>query len=438
MTPQLLQTAIDKLGYADADERFLTTTNKTKDVAPEQWLECGDWLALGRSVGVEKIFFIENNPVAIFAQHATDDDLALRDFMHHIWSMARPRFLFLERSGELAVYDLAQKPPNFDDNGKFKPKALATARTILEVAERLKRYRREELELGTVFESKRTDALQNRADKALIRDLKTVRKELIALGLGKNKLRFAHALIGRSIFIRYLEDRGVLTEVYFRKVAKNNRNWNACLDAEVGGLIESQDIFFPRVLQDHAFTYALFRQLAHDFNGDMFPNVDEEEETVQQKHLNKIIELMYGETGPQKSLFFYAYRFNAIPIELISSIYEEFYHKETGKGRANGAYYTPPALVEFVLSQAVTWERLEGRPRIVDPACGSGIFLVESFRRIVRYRMVKQKRRLRFEELRAILRDQIAGIDIEPEAIRVAAFSLYLALLSYMEPPDIL
>jgi hypothetical protein len=45
---------------------------------------------------------------------------------------------------------------------------------------------------------------------------------------------------------------------------------------------------------------------------------------------------------------------------------------------------------------------------------------------------------LRPDELRTILREQIAGVDVQPEAIRVAAFSLYLALLHYLDPPDIL
>src|SRR5262249_22979255 len=42
------------------------------------------------------------------------------------------------------------------------------------------------------------------------------------------------------------------------------------------------------------------------------------------------------------------------------------------------------------------------------------------------------------DTLKAILRDQIAGMDINPEAIRVAAFSLYLAMLHYLKPPNIL
>ena len=60
------------------------------------------------------------------------------------------------------------------------------------------------------------------------------------------------------------------------------------------------------------------------------------------------------------------------------------------------------------------------------------------FRRIVRYLTRKRGRRLSFQSLRKILREQIRGIDINPESIHVAAFSLYLAMLHYLEPPDIL
>jgi hypothetical protein len=82
---------------------------------------------------------------------------------------------------------------------------------------------------------------------------------------------------------------------------------------------------------------------------------------------------------------------------------------------------------------------LTTHPRILDPCCGSGIFLVEAFRRIVRHRVYQnQRQRLSWQELREILKNQIAGIEINSEAIRITAFSLYLALLNYQEPRNIL
>ena len=440
----LLDIAYDRLGYADVDgEGFLAASQKAAEFPEETWIEKGDWLTLAKDVGAERIFFLENDPVVVFARFGTDDENLLRQLYHRAWSMARPRLLFLSKPGELAVYDLAHAPPRPSENfTKLKP--LGIARSAAQVAEKLKRFRREQIETGRVFEAEQRFGkdLNARADKALIHDLKEVRRELVAGGLRGNKLKYAHALIGRSIFIRYLEDRGVLTEDYFRQVARGHQEWRAMLkeSTPLGLCLEKAqgEPLYPRVLKDHAFTYALFRRLAADFNGDMFPGIDEEARVVKPKHLHLIRDLMYADVDGQKKLFFYAYRFSIIPIELISSIYEEFYHEESGKGRAYGAFYTPPALVEFVLSQTLTPERLARTPRIVDAACGSGIFLVEAFRRIVRYRVARQRRRLRFDELQKILRDQLAGIDINPEAVRVAAFSLYLAMLHYLEPPDIL
>ena len=198
------------------------------------------------------------------------------------------------------------------------------------------------------------------------------------------------------------------------------------------------DLCFLRVLLDKEFTYALFDQLAHDFNGDIFPIDEEERDRIQQTHLDKLRGFLLGSTSPQQELFFFAYRFDVIPIELISTIYEEFYNEREGNERNQGSHYTPPALVEFVLAHTLTPQVLATHPRVVDPACGSGIFLVESFRRMVRHLWSEQNgKRPSRPQLRKILREQIAGIDINEEAVRVAAFSLYLAFLHYQEPREI-
>ena len=83
---------------------------------------------------------------------------------------------------------------------------------------------------------------------------------------------------------------------------------------------------YPKILADKSFTYSLFRSLARDFNGDMFLNIDDEENAISQKHLDLIQGLLYGNAGIQKKLFFSSYHFDIIPLDLISSIYEEFYH----------------------------------------------------------------------------------------------------------------
>jgi type I restriction-modification system DNA methylase subunit len=410
------------------------------------WIEKGEWLAAAKRAGAEKIFFVDNNPVAVFAECGPGLEEKIRAF-NRMWCLARPRLLFLASPGEITVYDLAQKPVDEKKKEDWKKlKHLDILRDLTKVSRDLQKYHRDHVESGRVFADRRFGDLKNRADKALIRDLQTVRRELIHAGLSKERVRFAHALIGRSIFIRYLEDRGILTGDYFRDVAREKAGWTDLVRNPVnrkGFDLSHNKTYYPRILVDKDFTYALFRTLARDFNGDMFPDVDEEEKAVAREHLTLIQDLLYGDAGIQKKLFFYSYRFDIVPLDLISSIYEEFYlesiidDEKNSKKRHSGAYYTPPVLVEFVLSRILTPEVLEKSPRVLDPACGSGIFLVEAFRRIVRHQWYKRKQPLTFDALKRILKEQIAGIEVSEEAARITAFSLYLSMLHYLEPPAI-
>ena len=411
------------------------------------WIEKGEWLSAAKRVGAEKIFFVENNPVAVFAECGTAIAEKVKAF-NKAWCLARPRLLFLASPGEITIYDLAQKPIDINNQETWNNLRVLEPplHDLTKVSRKLQSYHRDNVESGRLFADKRFGDLKDRADKALIRDLKTVRRELIDAGLNGNQVRFAHALIGRSIFIRYLEDRGILTEDYFHKIARQSSGWADILSEPIsraGFDFSDRESFYPRVLSDKAFTYALFKKLAQDFNGDMFPDVKEEEKIVRQEHLMKIQDLFYGDIGIQKKLFFYSYRFDIIPLDLISSIYEEFYHgsvsdeEKKKRVRQDGAYYTPPVLAEFVLSRVLTPDVLENSPRIMDPACGSGIFLVEAFRRIVRYEWHKKKLPLTFDELKGILKEQIAGIEANDEAARITAFSLYLSMLHYLDPPAI-
>ncbi|UCH96286.1 MAG: N-6 DNA methylase [Candidatus Aminicenantes bacterium] len=410
------------------------------------WIEKGEWLAAAKRAGAEKIFFVDNNPAAVFAECGPGLQEKIKAF-NRIWCLARPRLLFLASPGEITVYDLAQKPVDEKKKEDWKKlKHLDILHDLTKVSRELQKYHRDHVESGRVFADQRFGDLKNRADKALIRDLKTVRRELIHAGLSKERVRFAHALIGRSIFIRYLEDRGILTGDYFLEAARQKAGWTDLIRNPVnrkGVDFSNNKTYYPRILVDKSFTYTLFRRLAHDFNGDMFPDVDEEEKVVTRKHLTLIQDLLYGDAGIQKKLFFYSYRFDIVPLDLISSIYEEFYlesiidDENNSKKRHSGAYYTPPVLVEFVLSRILTREVLEKSPRVLDPACGSGIYLVEAFRRMVRHQWYKKKQPLTFDELKRILKEQIAGIEVNQEAAKITAFSLYLSMLHYLEPPAI-
>lgn len=396
----LLEAAYSELGYDQGDlwDTRDTSSSRVLEIEADKWIEKGDWLALAQKVKAERLFFVDNNPVIVFAHSDSEDAETLRIIYNRIWCMSRPRLLFLAKPGELAVYDLADEPVRTSRDWQNR-KALDIANSIKEVATKLKQYRREQIETGYLFEEKLFGDLRYRADKSLVQDIKKIREALIAHGLGGEKLKYAHALIGRSIFIRYLEDRRILIPDYFYQVANQNNTWVTLLNSpsskpDINPEMEQR--LYHKVLGNREFTYALFDKLAKDFNGDMFPQSSEERNIVSAEHLTLLQSFLRGDMDIQKKLLFFAYRFDIIPIELISSIYEEFYHKQIGAKNTKGSFYTPPALVEFLLHHILTKAKLETSPHILDPACGSGIFLVESFRRIVRYQTKLIGRRLTF------------------------------------------
>ena len=409
----------------------------------EEWIDRGDWQQLTAQVGAESIFFVDRDPVVVFAKSIDTAPGALRSLYERIWCMARPQLLFLATPGELSAFDLTKPPPKPREAIADRDRLIAVAHSVADVQSKLCAFHREHIETGAAFGENRFRDSLNRSDRALIRDLKTVRQQLTAVASESElpELSHLHSLIGRAIFIRYLEDREILLPAYFEKIAARKKRWTQIIEQPSSTpAVEPRlaELRFPRVLLDKEFTYAIFEALAHDFNGDIFPIDDDERDRIQQEHLDRLRGFLIGSTSEQQNLFFFAYRFDVIPIELISTIYEEFYNERTGRASNQGSHYTPPALVEHVLAQTLTRDVLAKKPRVIDPACGSGIFLVESFRRMVRHLCAQQNgRRVSPPQLRKLLRDQIAGVDINEEAVRVAAFSLYLAYLHYQEPREI-
>jgi hypothetical protein len=424
---------------------LISAMSEPKPTALKDWVDRGDWQTLAAQVGAESIFFVDRDPVIVFARSEDNSAAATRALYERIWCMVRPQLLFLASPGQLSVFDLSRPPPKPEESLSDRNRLLNVATSILDVQSKLADYHRERIETGIIFGEERFSNAVNRSDRALIRDLKTVREQLAAIaghrGVKRPALGDLHSLIGRAIFIRYLEDREILLPGYFENVAARRKEWIKLLAMSPSApaleprLAEKR---FLRVLQNKEFTYALFDQIALDFNGDTFPIDEDERDRIQQEHLDKLRGFLVGSTSGQEELFFFAYRFDVIPIELISTIYEEFYNERKGKDQNQGSHYTPPALVEFVLAHTLTPEVLTKKPRVVDAACGSGIFLVESFRRMVRHLCAEQNgKRVSRPQLRKILRDQIAGMDINEEAVRVAAFSLYLAFLHYQSPREI-
>ena len=198
----------------------------------------------------------------------------------------------------------------------------------------------------------------------------------------------------------------------------------------------------------------LFQVLQRDFNGSLFGN--QSDSAVKDTEVDYLRRFLSGEdprTG-QMSLF-RLYDFSFIPVELISSIYQEFVNAEAEAEsqpmqknqprndgqRTQGAYYTPPRLAELTVDIATEgWDTLLNK-RCLDPACGSGVFLVILFVRMAeewRKRNPDANTRCRYDELMRFLSENLCGVDIHPTACLVTCFSLYLAFLDQMEPKEIM
>ena len=122
-------------------------------------------------------------------------------------------------------------------------------------------------------------------------------------------------------------------------------------------------------------------------------------------------------------------------MELVSHIYQLFVNDEAA------AVYTPPFLVRLILGESLNWERLDRLDRedeiILDPACGSGVFLVEAYKRLVlHWRSRNDWKRPGILVLKKLL-TRVHGIDLEDGAVELAAFSLCLALCDALKPEEI-
>lgn len=425
----LLHRAYADLGLEDGRLIGPATTPARVD-DPAVWRDLGEWLMLADRLGADRVFFVGDDPVLVFAHLGTRADEAdITALYRRAWSMARPRCLFVDLGDELRVYRLDAPPPH--------PTSRDAVITPIEVVSRaaniqdaLARFHRDRFESGVALEDEKATGA-GRADRRLLRDVAIATAALEDQGLSP---RVAHELIERAILVRYLEDRGVLTEAYFDEVEAGNTASTRTPDIE--GVLFGPRSRFINFLSDLELTRALFKRLAADFNGDLFVTGDGAA-SVTQRHLDLLQGLLTGVSGDaQEPLFLWAYDFSVVPTSLVSTMYELFYNQEV-EGSTSSTYYTPAELVEFVVADVLSPELLDRHPRVCDPACGSGIFLVEAFRRIARHASATAGRRLTSAQLRRLLLERVAGCDIDESAVRLAAFSLYVAFLNYQTPQDI-
>ncbi len=240
-------------------------------------------------------------------------------------------------------------------------------------------------------------------DQQLLSDLAVLEQDLLSAGLDRSGVQ---GLIGRSIFAQYLIDRKIVKRRFLQNEYGNGR--------------------LSCILRDREAVKRFFGWLCDTFNGDMFPA--EASFLPEARHLQRVADFLDAVDPVSGQTTLFPYQFDVIPVELISSIYEQFAHAApTSDDETNevDVHYTRLSLVSLVLDEVM--DGLGGGETVLDLSCGSGVFLVEALRKLVKHRC--NGGRPSRSVIRSVLHDQIYGIDMSEAAVRVAAFSLYLAAL---------
>ncbi len=253
-------------------------------------------------------------------------------------------------------------------------------------------------------------------------------------------------ILDRLLFLRICEDRDIDTG---RPLANILKVWRDRKDTPLW-----RDVVAHFRALDH-------RPASHIpwFNGNLFKEHFSEELEVGDDWISGFLE----ETSDDES----AYLFNVIPVEILGTIYERFLGKTIrpkGIGielvekpevrKAGGVYYTPRYIVDYIVEQTLG-KLLEGKSpqeslklRVLDPACGSGSFLIRAYERLCEHWQIaltkdeKLRRKadcwtdpdtgdvhLTSDLKRRILTATIYGVDLDPGAVEVSQLSLYLKML---------
>ena len=335
-----------------------------------------------------------------------------------LWNLGNAPFLIILLPNEIRVYTGFDFSQRNERQGLIKEIKEIVSLTFENICDRLADFKADSIDSGILWKTQATNLTpERRVDTHLLNNLRILEEYLEGTGLD---LPVAHALIGKYVYIRYLRDRGILST-----------EW-----------LEENEIDLDTVLGRNATLAGLLRlteALEERFNGAIFPLPPGAEENMNDTVVSLVASTFKGDDlrSGQLHLDFEPYDFSYIPVETLSSIYEQFLRKQ-GTGKKVGAVYTPEPLADYLLCELEQSKPLRRGMQILDPCCGSGIFLVLAYRRLVELELSQSSNReLKPTKLRQILCESLYGVERNKDACYVAEFSLILTLLNYVEPPDL-
>ena len=305
-------------------------------------------------------------------------------------------------------------------------------------------------------EAAQSGALQSTlpVEKRLFRQLRQWREDLFnQLHLYNKDLTFnlidevIQRLFDRLIFIRTCEDRGIEDKRLLAAV----HQWRT--GGHKGELIEP------------------IRRIFRDFDGyydsDLFARHLTDDVFIMGTTLEEIISGLYEVPGGMTS-----YDFSIIDADVLGAVYEQYlgYVAQVVKQRAKeaqarmdlgiqtesisltakkerrkeqGIYYTPKFVTDYIVKETVGRVLAERslheirNVKILDPACGSGSFLIRAFDELLRFyanqKTSKSEKDIDATDRISILQSNIFGVDLDIQAVEIARLNLLLRSLAKRE-----
>lgn len=408
---------IGELGYADAPT-FLREPDFQEFPALSWQLRLA-----AKKCGLKGVYALRSDPSAksvipvVYVCEARDRKEA--DRIHRlVWNQNVAPFLIVRTPSDVRLYSGFAYPCEAGAaSGRSPADVLRESVSAMDLASRVvPSFHADSIDNGRIWELKGSYVRpEARVDWHLLDNLEKLDGILREdMGLPPHS---AHALIGKYVYLRYLRDRHILSD---KKLAE--------FDAEPDDVL-SRHATLTKVK-------GVVAGLDDWLNGSVFDIPWDE--GIRAKHVQEVAGAFFGDDPVTGQLnLFQDYNFAYIPVETLSVVYEQFLHAE-GRGRRAGAYYTPIPLIDFVLDAMEELRPLEPGMRVLDPACGSGAFLVQAYRRMIEKELAKREDgKLRPTELRELLCRHFFGVDRDEDACQVTELSLLLTLLDYVNPPDL-
>jgi len=399
-----------------------------------KWLTVEETATLIRALhhGASHVFFrrfVDSDRASIPQAYVFDNtnsalsSKALTELQWKMWNSHEVPLCFIFQPDTVDILGCWTKPDFFDEGTgqcHYTPNEVITLASNAQAElDKLARFSGDALENGSFWDNPRNGHLtdtKRSAHGSLITAIVELDEELASKRILPETLRRKVLVI--CLMLKYLEDRGVLDASDFKRFRTGA--------TELFQVLESAKSFV-----------ALLAAQARRFNGDVFQLSSDERQLLldRDKDLGRFAHILDGRTSQRQAHLWKLYSFEHLPVEIISYIYQRFV-----KG-AVGAVYTPPFLVDFLLGEAMPYANITDAFTVLDPSCGSGVFLVGAFKRLVNHWMAGRKWQCPPESLlkRRLkeLVQQVHGVDDDPFAVELTVFSLCLALCDRLEPKQI-